>query len=146
MKKDKMGMATSIEARVPFLDYTFVELAFQIPSAMKVKKLATKYILKKAMERLLPAEIIYRKKEGFPTPISSWLRTDLKDFTMETLCSDGALSHGLFDRKTVRSLVDAHMRGTEDNNRLLFPLINFEIWHKLFFSQERMETVNLAGC
>src|SRR3990170_5649532 len=146
MKKDKMGMATSIEARVPFLDYTFVELAFQIPSAMKVKKLATKYILKKAMERLLPAEIIYRKKEGFPTPISSWLRTDLKDFTMETLCSSAALSHGLFDRKTVRSLVDAHMKGAEDNNRLLFPLINFEIWHKLFFSQERMETVNLSGC
>ena len=143
MKKDKMGMATSIEARVPFLDYTFVELAFQIPSAMKVKKLATKYILKKAMERLLPTEIIYRKKEGFPTPISNWLRTELKDFTMETLCSSAALSHGFFDRKAVRSMVEAHMKGTEDNNRLLFPLINFEIWHKLFFSKERMETVNM---
>ncbi|CAG1066057.1 asparagine synthase (glutamine-hydrolysing) [uncultured bacterium] len=144
MKKDKMGMATSIEARVPFLDYTFVEFAFQIPSAMKVKKLVTKHILKKSMERLLPTEIIYRKKEGFPTPISNWLKTELKDFTMETLCSAGALGHGLFDRKVVRRLVDAHMKGTEDNNRLLFPLINFEIWHKLFFSKERMGTIDLS--
>jgi len=95
------------------------------------------------MERLLPTEIIYRKKEGFPTPISNWLRTELKDFTMETLCSSAALSHGFFDRKAVRSMVEAHMKGTEDNNRLLFPLINFEIWHKLFFSKERMETVNM---
>jgi asparagine synthase (glutamine-hydrolysing) len=109
---------------------------------MKVRKLVTKYILKRSMERLLPTEIIYRKKEGFPTPIANWLRTELKDFTMETLCSSAALSHGLFDRKAVRSLVDAHMRGTQNNNRLLFPLINFEIWHKLFFSKERMETVN----
>ena len=144
MKKDKMGMATSIEARVPFLDYTFVELAFQIPSALKVKKLVTKYILKKSMERLLPTEIIYRKKEGFPTPISNWLRTELKDFTMETLCSAEALGHGLFDKKIVRRLVDADMRGSEDNNRLLFPLINFEIWHKLFFSKERMDTIDLT--
>lgn len=143
MKKDKMGMATSIEARVPFLDYTFVELAFQIPSAMKVKKLVTKHILKKSMERLLPSEIIYRKKEGFPTPISSWIRRELRDFTMDTLCSEGALSHGLIDRKTVRSLVDAHMKGSEDNNRLIFPLLNFEIWHKLFFSREKIGSVNL---
>lgn len=141
MKKDKMGMATAIEARVPFLDYTFVELAFQIPSRMKVRRLSTKYILKRAMERLLPKEIIYRKKEGFPTPISGWMRGELKDFTMDTLCSPEALGHGLFDKKAVRRLVDAHMRGTEDHNRLLFPLLNFEIWHKLFFSTglERLE-------
>jgi len=142
MKKDKMGMATSIEARVPFLDYTFVEFAFQIPSSMKVKKLVTKFILKKSMERLLPTEIIYRKKEGFPTPVSRWIRGELRDFTMETLCSEGALSHGLFDRKAVRSLVEAHMKGAEDNNRLIFPLLNFEIWHRLFFSRERIESIN----
>lgn len=145
MKKDKMGMATAIEARVPFLDYTFVELAFQIPSNMKVKRLATKYILKKAMERLLPKEIIYRKKEGFPTPISGWIRGELRDFTMDTLCSQGALSHGLFSRSAVRRLVDAHMKGTEDHNRLLFPLLNFEIWHKLFFSTELLERISPKG-
>ncbi|HBG46052.1 MAG TPA: asparagine synthase (glutamine-hydrolyzing) [Deltaproteobacteria bacterium] len=135
MKKDKMGMATSIEARVPFLDYTFVELAFQVPARLKVKRLVTKYILKKALERLLPKEIIYRKKEGFPTPISGWIRGELKDFTIELLCSDGSLSHGLFDKGVVRKIVEAHLSGREDNNRMIFPLINFEIWHRLFISR-----------
>lgn len=134
MKKDKMGMAASVEARVPFLDYTFVEMAYQIPAGLKVKRLVTKYILKRSMERLLPNEIIYRKKEGFPTPISKWLRSELKDFTMETLCSEGALGHGLFDKKVVKKIVDDHMSGREDNNRMLFPLLNFEVWHSLFIS------------
>ncbi|MBE7415677.1 MAG: asparagine synthase (glutamine-hydrolyzing) [Deltaproteobacteria bacterium] len=144
MKKDKMGMAASVEARVPFLDYTFVELAFQIPLNLKVRRLVTKYILKRSMERLLPNEIIYRKKEGFPTPISGWLRSELKDFTLETLCSEGALGHGLFDRRVVRKLVDDHMSGREDHNRMLFPLINFEIWHGLFLGNKRMAKLNYS--
>lgn len=135
MKKDKMGMATSIEARVPFLDYTFVELAYQMPARMKVKRLATKYILKKAMERLIPKEIIYRKKEGFPTPISDWIKNELRDFTLDTLCSRSSLSHGLFDRDEVTKLVFDHVKGKEDNSRLIFPLLNFELWHNIFFKE-----------
>lgn len=134
MKKDKMGMATSIEARVPFLDYSFVEFAFQLPERYKVKRLETKYILKKAMERLLPKEIIYRKKEGFPTPISRWIREDLRTFVMDLLCSDNAMRHGYFNRKSVERIVADHMSGRQDNSRLIFPLINFEIWHSLFFT------------
>lgn len=145
MKKDKMGMATAIEARVPFLDYTFVEMAFQIPPSLKVRKLVTKYILKKAMERLLPREIIYRKKQGFPTPISGWLRGELREFTMDTLTAPGALGHGLFDRRAVRRLVDSHMRGTQDHHRLIFPLLNFEIWHRLFISPGLVEKAPAEG-
>jgi len=144
MKKDKMGMATSIEARVPFLDYTFVELAFQIPSNLKVKRLETKYILKKALEGLLPKEVIYRKKEGFPTPISHWIRSELKDFTLDLLCSEGALGHGLFDKALVRRIVDAHMSGREDNNRMIFPLINFEVWHRIFISGLPVRALNYS--
>ncbi|MBI1911397.1 MAG: asparagine synthase (glutamine-hydrolyzing) [Deltaproteobacteria bacterium] len=135
MKKDKMGMATSIEARVPFLDYTFVELAFQLPARLKVKRLETKYILKKSMERLLPKQIIYRKKEGFPTPISNWIKSELKEFTLELLCGSDALSHGLFDKKAVAAIVNNHLSGKEDNGRLIFPLINFEIWHRLYIAE-----------
>ncbi len=142
MKKDKMGMAASVEARVPFLDYTFVELAFNIPAGLKVRRLVTKYILKRSMERLLPDEITYRKKEGFPTPISRWLRSELKDFTMDTLCSTGALGHGLFDKKVVKRLVEAHMSGREDHNRMIFPLLNFEVWHRLFLGMEASPRFN----
>lgn len=144
MKKDKMGMATSIEARVPFLDYTFVELAFQIPSRLKVKRLETKYILKKALEGLLPKEVIYRKKEGFPTPISGWIRSELKDFTLDILCSEESLGHGLFDKAVVRRIVDAHMSGREDNNRMIFPLINFEVWYRTFISGQHSGAMSLS--
>lgn len=137
MKKDKMGMATSIEARVPFLDYTFVEMAFQLPQRLKVHRLTTKYILKKSMERLLPKEIIYRKKEGFPTPVSGWLRNELRDFTLDILCAGDSFAHGFFNRKEIEKLLIPHLSGTEDNGRMLFPLINFEIWHSLFIRERR---------
>lgn len=132
MKKDKMGMATSVEARVPFLDHRFMELAFQIPSELKVKRLVTKYILKKSMEKLLPREIIYRKKEGFPTPISDWFRKELREYIFELLCSPGCLPHGYFNSGVVKRLVDEHITGKQDHHRLLFPLLNFELWYRTF--------------
>lgn len=132
MKKDKMGMAASIEARVPFLDHRLVEFAFNLPSKYKVNRFRTKYLLKKSMNGLLPEEIIKRKKKGFPTPISGWLKNELNDLTYDTLCSEGSLSHGFFDGKTINRLVDEHTKGLVDHSRLLFPLINFEIWYDLF--------------
>ena len=74
MKQDQMSMATSIESRVPFLDHTFVEFAMHMPDRLKIRGGEQKYILKKAVEDLLPREIIYRKKMGFPTPMRQWLR------------------------------------------------------------------------
>ena len=69
MKQDQMSMACSIESRVPFLDHHFVEFAMAIPDDLKIHKTTQKYILKRAVEDLLPAEIIHRKKMGFPTPL-----------------------------------------------------------------------------
>lgn len=133
MKKDKMGMSASIEARVPFLDYTFVELAFSIPEKYKVKKYQTKYILKKSMERLLPKEIIYRKKEGFPTPISEWLRSDMKEFTFDHLLSSDAACREYFNIDIVEKILKNHVEGKMENWRLIYPLLNFELWHRNFF-------------
>ena len=73
MKQDQMSMACSIESRVPFLDHPFVEFAAQVPDSLKIRGGVGKYILKKAVEDLLPSEIIYRKKMGFPTPLRQWL-------------------------------------------------------------------------
>lgn len=133
MKKDKMGMSVSIEARVPFLDYKFVEFAFSISNTMKVKNLTTKYILKKSMERLLPKEIIYRKKEGFPTPISEWLRNELREFTFDLLLSPQSNCRLFFNQKVIRMLLEEHVSRREDHWRILFPLINFELWYRAFF-------------
>jgi asparagine synthase (glutamine-hydrolysing) len=134
MKKDRMGMATSLEARVPFLDHRFAEMAFSIPANLKVKGFTGKYLLKKSMERLLPREIIYRKKAGFPTPISKWLAHDLRGPVTEILCDSGPGDHGYFDRALVRKLVAEHVSGQDDHGRLLFPLLNFDIWYRTFFS------------
>jgi asparagine synthase (glutamine-hydrolysing) len=132
MKKDKMGMATSLEARVPFLDHLFVQMAFQIPSALKVKRLTTKYILKRSLERLLPREIIYRKKEGFPTPISQWISQELRDYVHDWLCGSGRQYHGFFNRVVVHRLLREHLSGQQDHERLIFPILNFELWYDVF--------------
>src|SRR5205823_10292075 len=73
MKQDQMSMAASIESRVPFLDHEFVEFSTRVPDHMKVRNGEGKYIVKKAIEGLVPHEIIYRKKMGFPTPLRQWL-------------------------------------------------------------------------
>jgi asparagine synthase (glutamine-hydrolysing) len=133
MKKDKMGMATSIEARVPFLDHRFANIMFNLPTSLKVRGMTGKYIFKKSMERLLPKEIIYRKKAGFPTPISKWMATDLRQSITEVLCDSGASDHGFFDRKVVEKLLREHVSGRENHERLLFPLWNFDLWYRTFF-------------
>jgi asparagine synthase (glutamine-hydrolysing) len=133
MKKDKMGMATSLEARVPFLDHKFAEQAFNLPAALKVKRMSGKYILKKSMERLLPSEIIYRKKAGFPTPISRWIAHDLRAPLSDVLLDCGGREHGFFDRKVVKRLLQEHVSGSENHERLLFPLLNFELWYRAYF-------------
>ncbi len=88
MKQDQMSMACSIESRVPFLDHPLVEFAARVPDRLKLRNGIGKYIVKKAAEGLVPHDILYRKKMGFPTPIRQWLRAD---------AADGMLN-GLLDR------------------------------------------------
>ena len=79
MRVDKVSMATSIEARVPFLDHRIVEYAFRLPSRIKLgPNYEPKHILKKAAEGILPHEYIYRKKMGFAAPVNEWLKTELR--------------------------------------------------------------------
>src|SRR6267143_1817853 len=97
IKADKMTMANSLELRVPFLDHVVLEFAASLPS--KVKGLQTKRVLKRAFEKLVPQEILNRKKAGFPVPFGHWLDHDLKGFTRDTLLGQTALNRGYF-RKT----------------------------------------------
>ncbi|MEK6754572.1 MAG: asparagine synthase (glutamine-hydrolyzing), partial [Bacteroidota bacterium] len=90
MRVDKVSMATSVEARVPFLDHRLVEYSMTIPKEFKIKGGEPKYILKKAVEGIIPKNIIYRKKQGFAAPVSEWLRSEWFAF-METRVLDGGL-------------------------------------------------------
>ena len=133
---DKTSMAANLEVRAPFLNKDLVELSARIPSKLKIKGLKRKYILKKAVEGILPKEIIWRKKAGFSAPIRSWLRGALRPMVEDLLSEETVSRRGLFDPKYVRSVIDSNLSGKEDYNLQVFQLLNFEIWMRQFLDNK----------
>ena len=129
---DKTSMAASIEARVPLLDHKLVEFAATLPSRLKVKGLARKYLLKKVARAWLPPEIIHRKKKGFPIPMSLWFRKDARPFVRDLLSPDALRRRGLFNVAYVQKLIDENEAQVADHGPLLWALVNIELWHRLF--------------
>jgi asparagine synthase (glutamine-hydrolysing) len=134
VKVDRMSMATSLEARVPYLDYRFVEFAATIPGEYKMQGLKTKVILKQAMEKLLPDEILYRGKEGFSIPIKNWLKKELKPLMTDTLAPEKLKREGFFNSDYVQKLVKQHLKGVENHSHRLWALIIFGRWYDLYMS------------
>jgi asparagine synthase (glutamine-hydrolysing) len=132
MKQDRMSMACSIESRVPFLDHHFVAFAGEVPAHLKIRGATQKYILKKAVEDLLPAEIIYRKKMGFPTPIRQWFRSPVGEKQLERLWDPNGLVANYLNVPAVRALADRHRSGSEDATDRLWRLLNLQIWGEVF--------------
>ncbi len=131
-KVDRMSMATSLEARVPFLDHKLIEFVTQMPSELKLKGLETKYILKKAMEGIVPKEILYREKQGFGVPINEWINVQLKERILETLGDKRTLERGYFEPKYIQNLLDEHARGRRDHSHSLWIILMLELWHREF--------------
>jgi asparagine synthase (glutamine-hydrolysing) len=132
---DKMSMAQSLEARVPFVDHELVELVMNIPAQLKLNGRTTKYILKKACETFLPEDIVYRRKVGFDAPVGSWIKHDLRRFT-EILFSPESLSKtGIFDPITVNSMLQEHLAGKRDLSSHLWMILFFEIWYRMYITQ-----------
>jgi asparagine synthase (glutamine-hydrolysing) len=138
VKVDRMSMANSLEARVPFLDYRFVEFAATIPSQLRLHGKRTKHILKTALQDELPPKIIQRGKEGFSIPIKNWLKNELKPLMMFSLSEKNVREKGFFDPQYVNRLVDEHVQGRENHSHRLWALMVFHIWHDLYMKDERM--------
>ncbi|HVS83657.1 MAG TPA: asparagine synthase (glutamine-hydrolyzing) [Pyrinomonadaceae bacterium] len=132
MTTDKTSMAANLEVRVPFLNQEMLELAARMPPDLKLRGLKRKYILKRAMERLLPREIVWRKKAGFGAPIRSWLRGPLRPMVEDLLSEETVKSRGLFRPEEVRRVIDANLSGREDYNLQVFQLLNLELWQRAF--------------
>ncbi|HVM48064.1 MAG TPA: asparagine synthase (glutamine-hydrolyzing) [Candidatus Acidoferrum sp.] len=128
VKVDRASMACSLEARAPFLDYTFVEFANSIPSRLKLKGFKGKYILKQAMQGKLPTEILARGKKGFGIPIAKWFRNGLRELVADTLSPSRIKQQGIFNPRTVERLLSEHLQGTRDNRKQLWTLLLFELW------------------
>lgn len=129
---DRTSMAAHLEVRVPFLNKEIVELAAKIPSELKIKGLKRKYILKKAAEKLLPKEVVWRKKAGFSAPVRSWLRGELRPMVDDLLSEDRVRRRGIFDPAEVRRIIDLNLAGREDLNLQVFQLMTFELWLQAF--------------
>lgn len=129
---DKTSMAANLEVRVPFLNVELIELAARMPPSLKLKGLKRKYILKKAAERLLPHDVVWRKKAGFGAPIRAWLRGPLHPMIAELLSAETVRRRGLFDAAEVERIIAANDSGREDNNLQIFQLLTLELWQRMF--------------
>jgi asparagine synthase (glutamine-hydrolysing) len=129
---DKTSMAASLEGRVPLLDHKLVEFAASLPSDMKIKRLTRKYLLKKVARKWLPAEVIDRKKEGFPMPFSLWFRKECRSFVHDLLSPETTKRRGLFNSAYIQTLLTEHDAAIADHGNLLWGLMSVELWHRAF--------------
>ena len=129
---DKMSMAAGVEVRVPFLDLELVEFAARIPDRMKQRGSVGKWVLKKAMEPFLPADIIYRPKAGFGAPLRRWMRGGLRPLLADLLSPDSLKKRGLFESMAVQRLIQRNERGQIDAAYTLLSLMTIEIWCRKF--------------
>jgi asparagine synthase (glutamine-hydrolysing) len=136
VKTDRASMAHSLEARVPFLDSVVTNFAFGLPARHKVRGLAKKVLLRKAVAPLLPREIVHGRKRGFSIPAAAWLRGELAPFARATLSAETLRSQGFFEPKPVQRLLDEHVAGTQDWSRQLWGLLAFTLWYERHVQQE----------
>ncbi|HZQ51707.1 MAG TPA: asparagine synthase (glutamine-hydrolyzing) [Bryobacteraceae bacterium] len=139
MKQDQMSMASSIESRVPFLDHPFVEFAARVPDHLKIRNGAGKYIVKRAVEDVLPHDIIYRKKMGFPTPLRQWLLDDRAEPLFALLLDRKRLLAEYIDLEFVADLIGRQRSGIEDATDRIWRLLNLQLWGDLFFTGRARE-------
>ncbi len=132
VKVDRMSMAASLEARVPLLDHKLIEFVEKIPTTLKLKGLETKYIFKKALEGIVPNEILYREKQGFGVPIGEWINTKLRDRIHGELLESKTLDRGYFNKSYIKTLLDEHSNNRRDHSDLLWILWMLELWHRKF--------------
>jgi asparagine synthase (glutamine-hydrolysing) len=137
LKADKMSMAHSLELRVPYLDRVIMEQAQTLPAEYKINGINTKYVLRKAANKTLPDEWADRTKKGFPVPIRMWLREDkYYDMVKERFQSEAAARY--FDTDKLMALLDNHKSGKANNQRKIWTVYVFLVWHKIYFESDEV--------
>jgi asparagine synthase (glutamine-hydrolysing) len=129
MRVDKMTMASSVEARVPFLDHHLVEYAMSVPTELKIKGHSGKHVLKQALENVLPADLLYRQKRGFGAPIREWFRSASGAMLGELIMRSSIRDRSFFDYQFVSQLLEEHRRGKHDWSFHLWAVLNVSLWY-----------------
>jgi asparagine synthase (glutamine-hydrolysing) len=125
---DRMSMAASLEVRPPFLDHRLVRTAFQLPSTMKVRGGTTKWVVKQVAARVLPDEIVNRRKVGFKVPLDEWFRSGLNDLTHDLLLGPDSWVSSVLDRSMIAGLVATHESKRRNEGNRLWTLLSLEVW------------------
>ena len=132
VKVDIASMANSLEARSPFLDHKVIEFAASLPETVKMRRFETKSLLKKVAARLVPREVVYRRKMGFGVPIGKWFRGEMKSFVSDILLSERAMNRGIIRSDALRRYVTEHVSGERDHQYQLWTLLMLELWFQRF--------------
>jgi asparagine synthase (glutamine-hydrolysing) len=136
-RADRMTMAASIEARVPYLDHELAQFVSALPDHWRVRGFTGKRILRAAATELLPRPIIERPKVGFRVPVDEWFRGPLRGYLLDHLRDGGSLTRGYYDGQALDALVDEHLEGRQNHDKLLWMLLNLEIWHRQYAPRGR---------
>ena len=129
---DKTSMAASVEVRVPLLDQELATFMRGVPPSYKIRGMRQKYLFKKAMEGILPRDVIWRGKAGFGAPIRNWLRGDLRELVSETLSERSIRSRGVFDPKTISKMIEDDRSGRVDHTYRIWAFLTLEMWMRTF--------------
>jgi len=129
---DKMSMAASIETRVPLIDNVVVDFMRRVPTSMKIRGLTQKYILKRAMEGILPRDVIYRRKTPFSIPVRAWIRKELREMVRDTLSADHIRRRGVLNPTAVARILDDNESNRRDYTLQIWALLTLELWQQCF--------------
>ncbi|MGI8668816.1 MAG: asparagine synthase (glutamine-hydrolyzing), partial [Aridibacter sp.] len=132
VKVDIASMANSLEARSPFLDHNVIEFAASLPENLKMQRFQTKSLLKKVAARLVPSEVVYRRKMGFGVPIGNWFRGEMKNFVKDILLSEKSLNRGIVKKDILQNYVHEHINAERDHTFQIWTLLMLELWFQRF--------------
>lgn len=130
---DRMTMAASLEARMPFMDHELAAFVSGLPDRYRVQGRTAKWVLREAMKRLLPAEILERPKIGFRVPVNEWFRKGMRDFLYDHLTGPDSHTAIFYDRPALLGLLNEHTDGRQNHEKVLWSLLSLEIWHRSYF-------------
>jgi asparagine synthase (glutamine-hydrolysing) len=129
---DRMTMAASIESRVPFLDHELAGFVSKLPDNYRIKGMQTKWVLRQAGKSLIPEKILNRPKVGFRVPVNKWFQGPMRGYLEEHLRSSQSKTRQYFDPQVLDRVVDDHVQGRQNHEKLLWALLNLEVWHRQY--------------
>jgi asparagine synthase (glutamine-hydrolysing) len=136
MRVDKITMATSVEARVPFLDHHLVEYAMGLPRSLKVEGVSGKHILKRALDEILPRDLLYNRKRGFGAPVREWFRSALADWFQSHVLNSPMRDRDLLDYEFVKRMLAEHRTESKDWGFHLWALLNLSLWYERWIDRD----------